>query len=204
MTMTEQQLQQIKITGEPISTAQCRFVVDRPVYPGSSFFFGSKESAEGSPLAKRLFDIEGVSAVLISHDRVTVSKYARADWPVIGKQIGAAIRAHLATGESAVRDELRKELPPEDAIREKVQDVLDTEINPSVATHGGVVRLLGVKDNNVFIQMGGGCQGCGMADVTLKHGIEVAIRAAVPEVGDIMDTTDHGAGRNPYFTPSKK
>jgi Fe/S biogenesis protein NfuA len=85
-----------------------------------------------------------------------------------------------------------------------VQHVLNTQINPSVAGHGGVVRLIDVKDNVVFIQMGGGCQGCGMANVTLKQGVEVAIRAAVPEVGDILDTTDHAAGRNPFYAPSKK
>ena len=84
------------------------------------------------------------------------------------------------------------------------QQVLDTDINPSVAEHGGVIRLIDVKENQVFIQMGGGCQGCGQADVTLKFGIENAIRAAVPGVGDILDVTDHASGRNPYYTPSTK
>ena len=84
------------------------------------------------------------------------------------------------------------------------QEVLDADINPMVASHGGVIKLIDVKDNQVFIQMGGGCQGCGQADVTLKFGIENAIRAAVPGVGDILDVTDHASGRNPYYTPSKK
>ena len=73
-----------------------------------------------------------------------------------------------------------------------------------VAEHGGVVNLINVQDNQVFIQMGGGCQGCGQADVTLKFGIENSIRAAVAGVGDILDVTDHASGRNPYYTPSKK
>ncbi len=73
-----------------------------------------------------------------------------------------------------------------------------------MAEHGGIVRLMDIKDNIVDIQMGGGCQGCGMADVTLKYGIETAIRAAVPEVGDVLNVTDHASGRNPYFTPEKK
>ena len=95
-------------------------------------------------------------------------------------------------------------MPSSDEIRERVQHVLDTEINPSVAGHGGVINLINVQDNMVFIQMGGGCQGCGQADVTLKFGVENAIRASIPEVGEILDVTDHAAGHNPYYTPSKK
>src|SRR2546425_435141 len=82
-------------------------------------------------------------------------------------------------------------LPTSEEIRAKVWDVLTRRINPSVAAHGGHVDLIDVQDNTVFLQLGGGCQGCGMADVTLKQGIEVEIRAAVPEVGEILDTTDH-------------
>ena len=195
---------EISITGDPISDATCRFTVDRPVYPDKSFAFLSKEAAEDSPLAQRLFEIDGITRVLISHDQITINKSAQADWPVIGKSIGAAIRAHLATDDPAVSDAAWESVPSSDVIRDHVQQVLDTEINPSVAAHGGVIRLIDVKDNQVFIQMGGGCQGCGQADVTLKFGIENAIRAAVTGVGDILDVTDHASGRNPYYTPSTK
>jgi Fe/S biogenesis protein NfuA len=84
-----------------------------------------------------------------------------------------------------------------------VQQVLDGRINPAIAAHGGYVSLLGVKDGTAFIQMGGGCQGCGMADVTLKQGVEVMIREAVPEVLAVVDTTDHASGANPYYRPAK-
>ena len=67
-------------------------------------------------------------------------------------------------------------------------------------SQGGIID---VKKNEVFIRMGGGCQGCGMADVTLKQGVEKSIRQAVPQIGAIMDTTDHATGRNPYYAPSK-
>ena len=84
-----------------------------------------------------------------------------------------------------------------------VQGVLDREINPGVASHGGFVTLLDVKEQVTYIALGGGCQGCGMADVTLKQGIEVAIKKAVPEITQVLDTTDHAAGRNPYYQQSK-
>jgi len=84
-----------------------------------------------------------------------------------------------------------------------VQQVIDTRINPGVAMHGGNVTLLDVKDDVAYIALGGGCQGCGMADVTLKQGIEVMIREAVPEIRQIVDTTDHAGGTNPYYQPSK-
>ncbi len=195
---------EISITGEPTSDATCRFTIDRPVYPDKSFAFLSKEAAEDSPLARRLFEIDGITRVLISHDQITINKSAQADWPVIGKSIGAAIRAHLATDDPAVSDTAWEDVPSSEEIRERVQHVLDTEVNPSIASHGGVVTLINVQDNQVYIQMGGGCQGCGQADVTLKFGIENSIRAAVPSVGDILDVTDHASGRNPYYTPSAK
>jgi len=84
-----------------------------------------------------------------------------------------------------------------------VQQVLDQEINPAVGQHGGWVSLLDVKDDVVYVQLGGGCQGCGMVDVTLKQGIEVLIREKVPAIREVVDTTDHAGGSNPYYRPSK-
>ena len=72
-------------------------------------------------------------------------------------------------------------------------------VNPGVASHGGFVNLLEVKDNVAYIQLGGGCQGCAQVDVTLKQGIEVAIQRQVPEIVAVRDTTDHAAGTNPYL-----
>ena len=84
-----------------------------------------------------------------------------------------------------------------------VQEVLDNQINPNVAMHGGHVALLDVRDDTAYIALGGGCQGCGMADVTLKQGIEVAIKDAVPQIKAVVDSTDHAGGTNPYYQPSK-
>jgi Fe/S biogenesis protein NfuA len=90
-----------------------------------------------------------------------------------------------------------------DDLRAKVQDLIDTMINPAVAGHGGFVELIDVQDSRVYLQMGGGCQGCGMSDVTLKAGIERLIKDELPEVEEVVDTTDHASGNNPYYTAGK-
>lgn len=86
---------------------------------------------------------------------------------------------------------------------EAVQRVIDTQINPGVAAHGGFVTLLDVRDDVAYIAFGGGCQGCGMVDVTLRQGIEVMIKEAVPGIREVIDTTDHARGTNPYYQPAK-
>lgn len=91
----------------------------------------------------------------------------------------------------------------DDAMAKAVQEVIDTKINPGVGMHGGFVTLLDVKDGIAYVALGGGCQGCGMANVTLKQGVEVIIREAVPEIRQVLDTTDHAGGSNPYYQPSK-
>jgi len=91
-----------------------------------------------------------------------------------------------------------------DPLAARVQQVLDRQINPGIASHGGYIELLNVRDGVAYIEMGGGCQGCAQVDVTLRQGVEVAIKAAVPEILSIVDTTDHASGTNPYFQPAKK
>lgn len=86
------------------------------------------------------------------------------------------------------------------SVAERVQQLLDSELNPAVAAHGGRISLAGVKDNKVYLTFGGGCHGCGMVDVTLKHGVEARIRELIPEVEEVLDTTDHSSGHNPFYS----
>lgn len=86
-----------------------------------------------------------------------------------------------------------------DSTAQAVQDLLDAKINPGLASHGGFVALLDYKDDTAFIAFGGGCQGCGLVDVTLKEGVEVSIREALPQVKQVIDTTNHASGQNPYY-----
>src|SRR5260221_1289033 len=90
-----------------------------------------------------------------------------------------------------------------DDLKGRVQELIDTMINPAVAGHGGFVELVDVQDNRVYLQMGGGCQGCGAADVTLKQGIERLMKEEIPEVAEALDATEHPARSNPDYTPGK-
>ncbi len=96
-------------------------------------------------------------------------------------------------------------LPPlmQDPVAAKVQQILEERINPGVASHGGWVSLIDYEAGRVYLKLGGGCQGCGMVDVTLKQGIERVLKDEIPEVIEVLDTTDHASGTNPYFSPGK-
>ena len=87
-------------------------------------------------------------------------------------------------------------------IAERVQQVLDHQVNPAIAAHGGQASLVGEENGVVYLQMGGGCQGCGMAAATLRQGIERILREAIPEIVEIVDITDHQSGENPYYAAS--
>jgi Fe/S biogenesis protein NfuA len=84
-----------------------------------------------------------------------------------------------------------------------IQKLFDEHINPALADHGGYVVLIDVKDDIAYVELGGGCQGCGMADATLKQGIEALITEEVPGIKQVIDTTDHASGTNPYYQPAK-
>lgn len=92
---------------------------------------------------------------------------------------------------------------PTGELAERVARLIETQVNPAVASHGGHVTLVDVRDSVVFVQLAGGCQGCGMATVTLKQGIERLIKELIPEVTDVIDVTDHTMGRDPYYRTPK-
>jgi Fe/S biogenesis protein NfuA len=83
---------------------------------------------------------------------------------------------------------------------EKVRQLLDRQINPALASHGGYATLVKVEGSAAHVSMGGGCQGCAVSSMTLRDGIQAAILATIPEITEVIDTTDHGAGENPFYT----
>ncbi|MBL8151958.1 MAG: NifU family protein [Blastocatellia bacterium] len=168
----------------------CHFTVDRPVYEGSAVF-NSKEDAANVEIAKRLFNIAQVAKVELNNDVVTLTKKdGGEDWRGLGKWVGFYIRNTLQPIDPSTTKQ----------IKQKVEKIIEAEINPMVASHGGYIELVDVVENNVFIKMSGGCQGCSSSSATLKMGIEKSIRDQVPEVFQILDVTDHAAGQNPYYS----
>jgi Fe/S biogenesis protein NfuA len=133
--------------------------------------------------------------VVIPADSVAKLRGATLDLPSAAAQGGLVIRNPNRPNPLVGADlELTGDLA------EKVQQLLAEAINPSLASHGGFASLVGVEDTKVFLSMGGGCQGCAMSAATLREGIQVAIREAIPEVTEIIDVTDHDAGDNPFYT----
>jgi Fe-S cluster biogenesis protein NfuA len=211
-------LAEIRITAEPIDNQRCKFVVNVPVLEGGVRRFSDIEEAAGSPLAEAIFAIPGlaVNELIVSGNIVTVSKQSQAPWQTAGRAVGAAIRSALAGAAPAIAPapssppaakasgESPGEALDDDALYERVAKVFDEQVNPMVARHGGHVELIDVQDAVVMLRMGGGCQGCGMADVTLRQGIEGMLGQLVPAVRGIVDITDHTTGANPYFQASKK
>jgi len=97
--------------------------------------------------------------------------------------------------------------PPADLsgdVAQRVVQILEQQINPAIAAHGGSAELVAVEEDTAYLRLSGGCQGCGLASVTLTQGIEVAIRESVPEIVNVVDVTDHASGTNPYFEAAKK
>ncbi len=115
--------------------------------------------------------------------------------------IGARVDADPASGALSLEPAYD---PLADPLAGGIQRLLDEEINPAVAAHGGYIGLLEVVDGVAYVQMGGGCQGCGLAEVTLSQGVRAAIVERFPEIREVVDTTDHALGSNPYYQPSKK
>jgi len=191
--------EEIRITAEPRDPVTCTFTIDRPVYPEGSVYFADRERASGSPMPEKLLALEGVESILIKDNQITVTAEPRGDWMPLAQQVGETIRSVLQSGETPVSDSVGSALPPAEEIRKRVQELLDNDINPAIASHGGWVELIDVTGNEVFLRLGGGCQGCGGARMTLRNGVERAIRARVPEVGAITDVTDHASGGNPYY-----
>jgi len=184
----------------------CKFTVSQMVQPGGPFFFHAKELAASSPLAEQLFALPGVAHVLITENVVTVGKDSDASWSALKSAIGTVIRGQLLTGVPAILAVPRTAGAHAGAsgrtdaeVRMVIQELLDLQVNRAIAAHGGKISIVDVKDGNLFVTMSGGCQGCAASQLTLRRGFEVKVRRVAPEIVDIVDMTDHEAGKKPFY-----
>ena len=158
-----------------------------------------------SPIAGKIFGFPWAHEVTVGKDFVTVAKQEWVEWEILEEPLGGLINEHFQSYESQPIEEnpepKTSEIPQNlDSPEAKdIQELFTNEINPSLAGHGGFVTLKGFENNKVYIEMGGGCQGCSMSKMTLREGIEGAIRHKVPSVTEIIDVTDHASGDNPFY-----
>ncbi len=180
----------------------CKFIVSRTLHPGGPFFFGNKERAVGSPLGERLFALPGVANVLIAENVMTLCKEPTASWSGLKAAIGTAIRTQLLTGAPAILEMqfyAGTQGRSDAELYTAVQELLDKQVNKSIANHGGKISIVEVRQSKLFITMSGGCQGCASSQVTLRQGFEVMLKRVAPEIEEIVDTTDHAAGKRPFY-----
>jgi len=133
----------------------------------------------------------GDFAVLVSRDGADRLEGATVDFVERVNESGFEIRP--------VRKTPTFSGPPKGELAEKVKEVLQAQVNPAVASHGGEIVLVDVQGTEIYIEMGGGCQGCALSRMTLKQGVERMVRQAVPEITAVHDVTDHTSGENPFY-----
>jgi len=193
---------QTEATTDP---TRIKFLPGRTVLPSGTAEFAAAETSDGSPLARALFALDGVSGVTFDPTSITLAKADSKDWDELMPAALVAIMDHFTAGKPVVDDGF--ETGPESGLDsdegKAIQRLLDEHINPQVASHGGHIALVDVKGDTAYIRMGGGCVGCGMANVTLKQGVAKAIQAQIPAITNVLDVTDHEGGTNPYYQPGK-
>jgi Fe-S cluster biogenesis protein NfuA len=181
----------------------CRFTVNRTLHIGTASF-DNKAQTEQSLLAQKLFEIEGTTRVQLIGHLLVLTKTPNDDWKELIERVEVILEAFLVSGFALSEEQVEDRMMLMGrGTKERIQFLLSHKINPGVAAHAGFVELIDVKDNNLYIRLGGGCQGCGAADFTLRQGIEAIIRKEVPEILHVFDITDHAAGMNPYYRPAR-
>jgi Fe-S cluster biogenesis protein NfuA len=170
--------------------ATLKFLPGRPVLPGATRDYRSAEQADESPLASRLFSIDGVSGVFLGQDFITVSK-AGGEWQHLKPAVLGLIMEHYLSGAPVIENAAEETIGPEDyaeadkEIVSTIKELLETRVRPAVAQDGGDITFHGYREGVVFLNMKGSCSGCPSSTATLKHGIENLLRHFIPEVTEV-------------------
>jgi len=186
---------------EVIDDLRCNFMLDQPIVEGGTHKFLSADEAAGLPVVAAVLEVPAICEVVVAGNVITAIQDGTLPWTAIDPQVRYAIDAALA--QSAP---LAPSTSPgdDDEVFEIVEEIFNTQINPAVAQHGGKIELIDVQDMTVVVRLMGGCQGCGMANVTLRQGVEETLKRQLPGIKGIRDITDHASGANPYFESAKK
>ena len=170
--------------------------------------YPSAQEAQLSPIASKIFGFPWTESIIVAPQSLTVEKQNWVEWDVLAQPLSQLIKEHIESRTKSSNQLEENPQPPtqpetadfsNDPQAQKIQALIDTQINPAVADHGGFVSLAGYKENTVYVELGGGCQGCAMSQATLKEGIAKTIMENFPEVKDVIDVTDHQSGSNPFY-----
>jgi Fe-S cluster biogenesis protein NfuA len=178
-------------TEQTPNPASLKFLPGREVMARGVVDFTDRDGAEASPLARRLFEVEGVSGVFLGADFITVTKVEGQDWYVLKPAVLGAIMEHYLSGDpvlepdAGLADEARGADDEDDELVRQIRELIETRVRPAVAQDGGDIIFRGFERGVVYLHMRGSCSGCPSSTITLKNGIENLLRYYVPEVVEV-------------------
>jgi Fe-S cluster biogenesis protein NfuA len=196
--MSEQPRRRIRAQASTHDANVMSFVLDVPVQDGRS---GRFERTDDAPLARALYALAGVIRVEVAEATISVRKDGGADWAPLKPLIAAQIRQVLDAAAPPLGAD--NDLGPDAVLLQAVEALLKREVNPAIAAHGGLIAAERVADGSVYLRMSGGCQGCAASAATLRQGVERMLRAALPQIREIVDVTDHAAGDSPFYAKNE-
>jgi len=175
-------------TEQTPNPATLKFLPGRAVMEQGTADFRSAEVARRSPLAERLFAVDGVEGVFLGADFITVTKTAERDWQVLKPVILGSIMEHFTSGASAVTSDdtdAASDAAGDDEVVTQIKELLDTRVRPAVAQDGGDIVFRRYEDGVVYLRMQGSCSGCPSSAATLKIGIENMLKHFIPEIREV-------------------
>ena len=190
---------------KPGATDQHKCFVTSKAISSREAIYKDSQDALASPIAGKIFGFSWAAEVRVGTDFVEVLKQDWVSWDVLEEPLRGMIEEHFSQATDPIEENPIQD-PPKvaDALSSDegkiIQQLIEEQINPALANHGGFVVLHDVKDNRVFLEMGGGCQGCAMSYQTMKEGIETSIKEVLPDIIEVIDVTNHAAGDNPYYS----
>ncbi len=194
-------MQKVSVHWEIKDSDTCQYFLDKNI-SSQSVNYTDSQTAGRSPLAAKIFGFPWTKAVEVAPQHVIVAKHDWVEWDVLAEPLAGLIKEHISERGERVEEnpELKTAAEIHHPLAEPLTALLENEINPQVASHGGYIRLMDVKENKVYISMEGGCQGCSQSQATLKEGVATTIKKYFPQVADVIDMTNHAHGENPYYT----
>lgn len=172
-------------TEQTPNPATLKFLPGQPVMPQGTIHFASRDEAKSSPLAVRLLDLDGVAAVFLGRDFISVTKNEEADWSILKTHVLGEIMQHFTSGlpvyEGAEESADAAEAEDSEVVAQ-IKELLDTRVRPAVAQDGGDITFVRFEDGVVYLRMQGACAGCPSSTATLKMGVENMLRHYIPEV----------------------